>query len=461
MDSHKINRRAFVGTLAAGAFAAGLGQRSIFAVGGGGQRRIASFVCDVTPPLGTPIYSSMQPLEVIEHPLLAKGIVLEDSGGRSVLCAIDYCLVRNSLYDLYRKEIAEAAGTSIDRVAVHTVHQHTAPLADSDAQRLLEGAGEPVPGPSVESFEAPAGIMAAAVKEALTDLQPYDSLGTSMAKVERVASNRRVPIGEGKVGFRASSCKDPELIEKPEGLIDPMLKTVTFAFEGKPLVQLHYYATHPQSFYGDPRATYDFVGMARERLEKESGVPQIYFTGCEGDVAAGKYNDASKEAREGLYERLYAAMKSASNSPHYRPAQDAIWRTVPLRLAPRNDESYNEAHCRSLLANVEQPALARISAAMYVAWLERNHRPLDLTLMRLGDLVFVHLPGEPMVEFQLYAQSLLPHDFVAVAALGDGAPAYICPDRVYEEGGYESRASHSAPGADVLFRDAIKKLLVG
>lgn len=461
MDSHIINRRTFVGILAAGFTAAGLGQPSVFAAGEAGQRRVASFVCDVTPPLGTPIYSSMQPLEVIEHPLLAKGIVLEDSGGRSVLCAIDYCLIRNSLYDLYRQEIADAAETTVDRVAVHTVHQHTAPLADTDVQRLLEAAGEPVPGPSVESLEAPASVIAGAVKDALTRLLPYDSLGTSEAKVERVASNRRVPIGDGKVGFRASSCKDPELIEKPEGLIDPMLKTVTFAFEGKPLVQLHYYATHPQSFYGDPRVTYDFVGMARERLEKESGVPQIYFTGCEGDIAAGKYNDASKEAREGLYERLYASMKSAASSPCYRPAQDALWRTVPLRLQPRDDESYNEAHCRNLLSNVELPALARISSAMYVAWLERNDRPLDLTLMRLGDLVFVHLPGEPMVEFQLYAQSLLPDDFVAVAALGDGAPAYICPDRVYEEGGYESQASHSAPGADELFQEAIKELLVG
>ena len=81
--------------------------------------------------------------------------------------------------------------------------------------------------------------------------------------------------------------------------------------------------------------------------------------------------------------------------------------------------------------------------------------------MRLGDIAFMHLPGEPMVEFQLYAQSLLPDDFVAIAALGDCGPAYICADRVYEEGGYESRASHSAPGAEKLFRDAIKELLQG
>ena len=53
--------------------------------------RLATFQCDVTPPLGTPIYSGYQPLAVIEHPLLAKGIVLDQGGQRYVLCALDWC----------------------------------------------------------------------------------------------------------------------------------------------------------------------------------------------------------------------------------------------------------------------------------------------------------------------------------------------------------------------------------
>ena len=40
--------------------------------------RVATFRCDVTPPLGEAIYSSYRPLATIEHPLLAKGVVLDD-----------------------------------------------------------------------------------------------------------------------------------------------------------------------------------------------------------------------------------------------------------------------------------------------------------------------------------------------------------------------------------------------
>lgn len=455
MTPTTVNRRGFMGALAAGVCAATLTRAEE------NNRRIATFACDVTPPLGTPIYSSLKPLADIEHPLLAKGVIIEDAGGRSVLCAVDYCEFCNGVYDLYRRRVAEAAGTTLDRVAVQTVHQHTAPLVDSDAIRLLEQVDQPPVHPSIASFEDPAAVIAASVQDALGRLQPFDRVGTSQARVERVASNRRVPIGDGKVGFRASSCKDPDFIAKPEGLIDPFLKTVTFAQGDRPLVRLHYYATHPQSFYGDPRASYDFVGMARERLEKEEGVFQVYFTGCSGDVACGKYNDASKEAREGLYERLYAAMKASSETMEYTPAQDAHWRSAPLRFEPRNDARFNVADSDAAMRDSGKTPLERLIAAMFLSWAQRVEKPIDLTMMRLGDIAFVHLPGEPMIEFQLHAQKLLPDAFVAVAAYGDCGPAYICPDRVYPEGGYEATASHSAPGAEILFRDAIKNLMTG
>lgn len=455
MPSTTLNRRGFMGALAAGVYTASAGWTDT------ATRRIASFVCDVTPPLGTPIYSSMQPLAVIEHPLLAKGIIIEDAGGRSVLCAVDYCEFCNGVYDLFRERIARAAETSPDRVAVQTVHQHTAPLVDSDAIRLLEQLDQPPVHSSIASFEDPAAVIETSVREALARLQPFDRVGTSQARVERVASNRRVPIGDGKVGFRASSCKDPDFIAKPEGLIDPFLKTISFAQGDQPLVRLHYYATHPQSFYGDPRASYDFVGMARERLEKEEGVFQVYFTGCAGDVAAGKYNDASKEAREGLYERLYTAMKASVAAAQYKPAQDVRWRSVPLHFESRDDAQYNVKDADAAMRDSGKSALERLDAAMFLSWVQRINKPIDLTMMRLGDNAFVHLPGEPMVEFQLYAQQLLPDAFVAVAGYGDCGPAYICPDRVYAEGGYEATASHTAPGAEALLRDAIKTLMTG
>ena len=87
---------------------------------------------------------------------------------------------------------------------------------------------------------------------------------------------------------------------------------MTFLHGDTALVRLHFYASHPQSYYGDGRATADTAGLARRQLEAEEHVPQIYFTGCAGNIAAGKYNDGTPRARAELTERLHAAMQAAA-----------------------------------------------------------------------------------------------------------------------------------------------------
>lgn len=89
-----------------------------------GDLRIATFKCEVTPPLGQILYS--KPLKTVEHPLLAKGVVLDSGDRRFVLCAVDWCTMKNSTHDIFREKLAEAVGADLANVAVHCVHQHTA-----------------------------------------------------------------------------------------------------------------------------------------------------------------------------------------------------------------------------------------------------------------------------------------------------------------------------------------------
>ena len=43
----------------------------------------------------------------------------------------------------------------------------------------------------------------------------------------------------------------------------------------------------------------------------------MYFNGCGGDVAMGKYNDRSWEARDELTDRLYAGMEASVAATKY------------------------------------------------------------------------------------------------------------------------------------------------
>jgi hypothetical protein len=419
--------------------------------------RVATFRCDVTPPIGGHPLIWTVPAKTIEDPLWAKGIVLDDGHTRYVLCAVDWCGLCDSSYDLFRRKLAEAVGTAVTNVAVQTVHQHTAPYTSGDAQKILNQYPDPPKYVDFSFLEEVTDRLAAAAKESLTQLKPFDSVGVGQADVHHVAATRRVIGPDGKIQIRWSSCKDPALRAMPDGKIDPMVKTVTLAQGDKPLVRLHFYATHPQTFYGDARASADFVGHARDLLEKEEGVFQIYFNGCGGDITVGKYNDGSREARQELTDRLLTGIKASVASTKYQPAGKLAWLSVPLTLQPRTDGEYALEPSLAAIANPKQSS--REATACRVAFDRRADRPFDLSCLEIGDVRLVCLPGECLIEFQLYAQQQLPGKFVAVAAYGDLSPGYICPEKAFTEGGYEPTASHTAPSSEQRLKAAIRQLL--
>ena len=421
--------------------------------------RVATFQSEVTLPVGHWLYR--RPLETVETPLLAKGIVLECDGQRYVLCAVDWCTLRNSAHRMFQARLADAVGTDPSRVAVHCVHQHTAPSVDADAQKLLQDTEKPLQRIDLAFLDEVTKRLAEAAKQAVDKLEPFNQVGLGTARVDRVASIRRLRAEDGSALTRWSSCKDPKLRAMPEGNIDPILKTITLARDRRPLVRLHYYATHPQSFYGDGRACWDVPGFARQRLEAKEGVFQIYFTGCAGDVTMGKYNDGSPEARRQLSQRLYAALAAASAATRWFPADSIQWRVVRVRLPVRNEPDWQLDRNRALLADPEQSETVRTRAAGRVACALRMKEPIELSLLAIGPVHILHLPGEPMIEFQHFAQTVLAERVVAVAGYGLGDPGYLCTAQAYEEGGYEPSASMCPPEAEEILKRAIRKLLKG
>jgi hypothetical protein len=436
--------------------------------------QLASFRADLTPPLGeNACIGFMAKVSSVEHPLELRGVVLRKGGGTSaevyVVAALDYNGLCNSSYDLFRQRMADAAETTPDRVALQSLHQHTAPVVDVDGARLLY-AHEPKHWQAHAAFaEEMADRAAAAIREAASNRQPVTRIVASKAKVEKVASNRRLVQPDGSVVFRGSGSRDPQMHDAPEGLIDPWLRTLSFFHGERPLVQIHYYATHPQSFYGDERISWDVPGIARQRLQDETGVFQIYFTGCGGNLAMGKYNDLSRAARDALSERLYSAMKAAadpkSNVTSRSDAQlvyevrldqlrdqDVAWDVVPVKFSPREDGEFKKDRARDLM-RPEQPFSTRLKSAMAAAWFDRlraGHQ-VGISRLRIGAVQIVHLPGEPFVEFQLFAQQATPESFVCVAGYGECGVWYFGPDSIFSDrGGYDQTWSFTEPCQEAI-----------
>src|SRR5262249_35908513 len=90
--------------------------------------RLATFSAEVTPPLGHPCMGGgIAPVQRIDDPLYANGFVLFSDAKPVVVVAVDWCEIRNDAYERWREVLAQAAGTSRERVLVTCLHQHDAP----------------------------------------------------------------------------------------------------------------------------------------------------------------------------------------------------------------------------------------------------------------------------------------------------------------------------------------------
>lgn len=423
---------------------------------------LATFSTDVTPPAGHPLCGGwIEPVRGVDDPLHARGVILLGMGQPVVLCAVDWCGLRNQANILWREALAKAAHTTADHVALQCVHPHNAPFADVEAEKLIAASKEPNPSLDLKFFDRVVKESADAAKAALGKTTPLTHIGVGKAKVSEVASNRRILGADDKVKFtRTSATKDPKVRAEPEGLIDPWLRTLSFWNKEQSLAALHYYATHPMSYYGDGRVSADFCGLARQkRQEEDAKVFQVYFTGCAGNVTAGKYNDGSKENRPVLRDRIHGAMVEAWKATERHALPGWEWRIEPVKLPPRTEKQFQEAESRAVLEDPKKGKAQRNNAALQLAWLARGDRPIPLTCLDLGPVQVVHLPGEPFIEFQLKAQDLRPDRFVCVAGYGDGGPGYIPPARAYLEGGYEPTVALAGPDSEKLIHQALAKLM--
>jgi hypothetical protein len=425
---------------------------------------LSVFSAEVTPPLGHPLMGGgIAPAKAIEDPLFVHGLVLRGAGRPIVLTVLDWCEVRNDAHDRWRAALAEAAGTEPARVLVCCVHQHDAPIADLEAQRLLSvhKAAGAICFP--DFHEKAVQAAARAVRAALKEARLITHVGLGRARAERLASNRRYPGPDGKPRFgRTSATRDAFAREQPEGTIDPWLQTLSFWDGDRAVAALSCYAVHPMSYYGKGGVSADFVGLARKRRRADDPKTfQVYLSGCSGNVTAGKYNDGSPDNRPVLAERLYQAMTRAWQATRRHPLTRVGFRSVPLRLEPRNDPGFTTADLTRRLRSDPRP-FGQCLAALGLSWRKRadaGYR-LDIPVVDFGPAQLLLLPAESYVEYQLLAQRLRPDLMVMTAGYGECAPGYIPTDKAVREADANLQDwCWVAPGAEQAMAVALGRAL--
>ena len=425
--------------------------------------RVGLFSVEVSAPLGHPCMGGgISPVATYDDPLEAKGIVFVSGDQPPVVAvSVDWCEIRHDAHDAWRKAIASAVGTTTERVLVSSVHQHDAPVADLRAEAILKKAGAKGSVCFPEFHGETVQRVARAAKESLKDLKIVDGIAASRAEVIGVSSNRRTVDSMGRARFdRGSTTRDAELRNADVGVIDPDVAMISFESGKKTIAAMFCYATHPMSRYGKGAVSADFPGIARRMVERaHPGLHAMYFSGCSGNVTAGKFNDGAPDKRMILAKSLADGMSRALATAKPIPVSPMRFDSVPYSLVFRDTPGFETQTLEGKLGSAR--SFDQCLAAMGLSARERLARPLDLPVIDFGGAAFLLAPGESYVEYQLYAKSLRPNSVVLCAGYGESVTGYVPTEKAWTE--KDSNLGDwcwVAPGSEKKLKAAIERALL-
>lgn len=398
---------------------------------------------DITPRLGIRLAGygvPERPAESVHDPLYATAIVFDDGDRIAAHVTIDVCQIGDAdLIDM-RRAASDSSGIPADNINIGVSHTHSGPQTFS-----FDGWGDK----DDEYLEILKSNVAQAVKNAYEQRQPvrvgFGSIPT------QTGINRR-SIGRDSVPYFGGN---------EDGPYDPTMTVVRFESEAGPLATLIHCAAHCTAMGNNRLISRDWAGVMTGRVESQTRSTVIFINGSYGDT--GPRTNVLTE--RGLFSAGTGDGIHAVNEVGYRAAGDALrafqsirsfdhslrlntlTETLNIPLAPLPPRSESEAKLRAY-----EPVKDTWGAGMcnYRYWKRvvaahdssiKTHLEFRQTILTLGPLALVPMPGEPFTSISLRLRRLSPFQYTLACGGTNGMLSYL-PDReARARGGYEAWVS--------------------
>ncbi len=361
------------------------------------------------------------------HDLWAKALVLKDpAGNAAVLVTIDVCGIGADVSNEIRDALKARHKLGRDRIVLACSHTHSGPVIGSNLITMYKIDDEQqarITAYTKHFIE----MVLATIDKAFTKLEPAEvAWGTGRTDF---AVNRRTNKEPEVPALRAAlSLKGP---------VDhdvPVLRVNTAA--GKLKAVVAGYACHCTVLSGYEFCG-DYAGFAQIALEKtHPGAQAMFVAGCGADQnplprrtveIADKYGHQLAEAVDDVLVDSLHAVGGHSG---------ASYEEIPLKLAaiPSREEIAKDAESKDFFrANRARMLLKKIDANGSLS----QTYPYPVQAWKLGDLTWIFLGGEVVVDYSLRFKTNLGGSHVWVSAYCNDVMAYIPSVRVLTEGGYE------------------------
>jgi len=414
---------------------------------------------DITPPVGASLagYFHDRRASGVADPLYAKALVAGSDDEAVALVALDLIGLRRAEVEQTRRRAHELCGIRPERVMIACTHTHLGPV-------------------TIHLFQSPCDLDwlatvpekgAEAIAQAWRARRDH-KFAIATGRVETISFNRRFWMTSGVVETNPGRL-NPDIV-RPAGPIDPEVGVLVWGECDKPEVVLVNFTCHLDTIGGDVISA-DYPAYMAANLRAALGdVGVIFINGAFGDINHIDVHDA--HPRSGIEQAKWMGEVLAAE----------VLRTLAgagaREAGPSATETVDERHrrldvpSRPLAAEVIEAAQRELEAAapagetnaaqMYareVVLLAESARPTvvaEVQALRLGDAVFVGLPGEPFVELGLRLKRGSPFAHTYIAGLANGCEGYIPTRAAFAEGGYEVRTARSSKlhpeAGDVMVR---------
>lgn len=465
--------------------------------------RFALARCDITPPVG--IYNRMwgaaahDRAEGVHRPLTATALLFapadaaDDPEEAALLVALDLCIMCDEELDPLVEAIIGATGLSPAQISVSFGHTHGVGRYSPD--RVSLPGGELIPAYLRQLNESVARLAATC----LANLEPVTiHYGTGWCGL---AANRDfhdpetgIPVCGFNPDREADGCVTVARIARPDQ---------TF------LASVVNYACHPTSLAWENRLiSPDYPGAMRELIETATDAPCVFLQGASGELGPrigfkGDPAVADRNGRELGYAALSVieALPTSDTDLVYTGAVESgallgTWGEKPI-------DSEREVAVRRWVARDERisipyrndlPELATLEAAL-AHWTELDRKdraetegsgldahaeaekarralerrralpegdqfPYRVSLIRIGDAVWVSVQGEPYSALQTELRRRFPHLIILVASIsGSWNTAYLPPKDAWGDGRYQEKVAILQPGCLETVIDRLTELI--
>ena len=406
----------------------------------------------------------------IHDSLYARAFVAEGKNGiKAAVLTIDICMINKETANFMREYIEEETGIEKSNIMVLATHTHSGPKSELSA-------------PKAREYMLKA---ADAVVQADRNLAP-SALYVGRSTEDRISHNRRLEGKDGEVHMTWESL-DPELVVGPLGPKDPEVITFTVNQAGKDIGTVVNFGCHVTNLTGSNWLySADYPGYMVESIRKLKGEDYIpmFFNGTCGNVTQINYEygfiDTYQEAQRIGYMLGVGAMEAIRNQEAVEGEDVLVLQEfVPLKRFTITDEQL--AWAEKIMERVAREGMPPIQQdgipdEMYAEnWIKMHNiqdqvDSVEVQVIRVGDLAFVGLPGEPFNEFGVDIKTKSPCPNTIVMGLANDYTSYFPTKVSFTQGpagftpmitGYETTPGttiYEIGSGEVLAASAIRQL---